>query len=120
MSKTRMSSNYDLNIWDRRGYETEYAEEGWAIEVYTYNHLGASYGSGDHVQTIDLTPAEAKRLTLGWGTDLGGDYTPDSDFWLDKESFLQIYRDIPERLASLLWALPEYEQSLDIYPAIAV
>jgi hypothetical protein len=39
---------------------------------------------------------------------------------LDKESFLQIYRDIPERLASLLWALPEYEQSLDIYPAIAV
>ena len=24
---TRTTTNYDLNIWDRRGYETEYAEE---------------------------------------------------------------------------------------------
>jgi len=120
MPNTRMSNNYDLNIWDRRGYETEYKEEGWAIEVYNYQHLGASYGSGDHVQTIDLTPAEAKRLTLGWEKELGGDYTPDSDFWIDKETFLDTYTDIPERVANLLWALPEYEQSLDMYNKLAV
>jgi len=114
MSNTRMSYNYDLNVWDRRGYETEYAEEGWAIEVYKYKSIGAPYGSGDYVETITLTPSEWKRLTLGWGPDLGGDYTEDSDFWIDKETFFDTYTDIPERVAGLLNALPEYEQSLDI------
>jgi hypothetical protein len=112
MSNTRLSNNYDLNIWDRRGYETEYEEEGWAIEVYTYQTIGNPYGSGDHVDTIHLTPTESKRLTLGWGPDLGGDYTPDSDFWIDKQTFFDTYTDIPERVFNLLWALPEYEQSL--------
>jgi len=120
MSKTRMTTNYDLNIWDKVGYETEYAEEGWAIEVYTYHYMGASYGSGDHVDTIHLTPAETKRLTLGWEKELGGDYTPDSDFWIDKETFFDTYTDIPERVANLLWALPEYEQSLDMDNTLAV
>jgi hypothetical protein len=114
MPNTRLSNNYDLNIWDRAGYETNYEEEGWSIEVYTYPYLGALYGSGKHVDTIHLTPSESKRLTLGWGTDLGGDYTPDSDFWIDKETFFDTYTDIPERVANLLRALPEYEQSLDI------
>jgi hypothetical protein len=116
LRNTVMNNNYDLNIWDRRGYETDYVEEGWAIEVYKYNHLGAPYGSGEYVETIYITPAEAKRLTLGWGPDLGGDYTPDPDFWLDKDSFLEMYSDIPERIYNLLWALPEYEQSLDLFP----
>ena len=122
MSKTRMTTNYDLNIWDRRGYETEYKEEGWVINIYQYPYLGSQYGSGIFMEdyTITLTPNEAKRLTLGWGTDLGGDYSPDSDFFLDKESFFQIYTDIPERVASLLWALPEYEQSLDLDPSLTV
>jgi len=111
---TTMTNNYDLNIWDRRGYETDYIEEGWAIEVYKYHYLGAPYGSGDYVETIYITPSEARRLTLGWGTDLGGDYTPDSDFWLDKDTFLETYTDIPERVANLLWALPEYRQSLEV------
>jgi hypothetical protein len=114
MSKTQTTTNYDLNIWDRRGYETEYEEEGWSIEVYTYNCVGDAYGIGDYHSTITLTPTEAKRLTLGWGTDLGGDYTPDSDFWIDKETFLETYTDIPERVANLLWALPEYSQSLEL------
>ena len=115
-----MTNNYDLNIWDRRGYETEYQEEGWAIEVYSYPAVGSPYGSGDYKETIWLTPSESKRLTLGWGPDLGGDYTPDADFWLDKDSFFDTYTDIPERVANLLWALPEYEQSLDIDPSLAV
>jgi len=112
---TVMTDNYDLNIWDRRGYETEYQEEGWAIDVYQYDYMGSPYGSGKHVpeHTITLTPTEAKRLTLGWGPDLGGDYTPDADFWIDKDTFFETYTDIPERVANLLWALPEYEQSLE-------
>lgn len=111
-----MTTNYDLNIWDKVGYETEYEQEGWAIEVYTYNSVGDPYGSGQHHSTIELTPTEAKRLTLGWGRDLGGDYTEDSDFWIDKETFFQMYKDIPERVANFLWALPEYGQSLS--PAV--
>jgi len=116
LRNTVMTNNYDLNIWDRRGYETEYQEEGWEISVYQYPYAGASYGSGTFMEdlTITLTPTEVKRLTLGWGPDLGGDYCPDSDFWLDKDTFFQTYTDIPERVANLLWALPDYEQSLDI------
>ena len=122
LRNTVMTNNYDLNIWDRRGYETEYKEEGWEISVYKYPYAGAFYGSGEFMKdyTIVLTPTEAKRLTLGWGTDLGGDYTPDADFWLDKDSFLEIYSDIPERVYNLLWALPEYEQSLALDPSLTV
>ena len=120
LRNTVMTNNYDLNIWDRRGYETEYQEEGWAIEVYSYPAVGSPYGSGDYKETIWLTPSESKRLTLGWGEDLGGDYCADSDFWIDKQTFFDTYTDIPERVANLLWALPEYEQSLDIDPSLAV
>ena len=120
MSNTRMTTNYDLNIWDRRGYETEYKEEGWAIEVHKYKSIGDPYGSGEYVETIWLTPTESKRLTLGWGPDLGGDYCADPDFWIDKETFYSTYTDIPERIHNLLWAFPEYEQSLDIDRAFAV
>ena len=122
LRNTVMTNNYDLNIWDRRGYETEYQEEGWAIDVYQYDYMGSPYGSGKHIpeHTITLTPTEAKRLTLGWGPELGGDYTPDADFWLDKDSFFDTYTDIPERVYNLLWALPEYEQSLDIDPSLTV
>ena len=112
----RMTTNYDLNIWDRLSYHTEGKHTGeWVINVYEYNAIGDSYGSGRQLEdsTIELTPDESKRLTLGWGTDLGGDYTEDEDFWIDKETFFDTYKDIPPRVASLLWALPEYRQSLD-------
>jgi hypothetical protein len=104
-----MGKNYDLNIWDKLGYETEYAQEGWAIGVYEIPSEGASYGSGKFREELsfDLTPSEAKQLTLGWGEELGGDYCPDHDFWLDLETFFITYKDIPARVASLLKALPE-------------
>jgi len=51
---------------------------------------------------------------------LGGDYTCDSDFFIDKDSFFETYTDIPERVANLLWALPEYEQTFDTHGDIAV
>jgi hypothetical protein len=117
-----MTENYDLNIWDRLSYETEGKETGgWEINVYQHDYLSAPYGSGKmeiermlEDRTITLTPSESKRLTLGWGPDLGGDYTEDEDFWIDKETFFDIYKDIPPRVASLLNALPEYVQSLDL------
>ena len=117
MSKTRITTNYDLNIWDRRSYETDGRETGgWEINVYQYPGVGYPYGSGTFLEdkTITLTPEEAKRLTLGWGTDLGGDYSEDTDFWLDKQTFLETYTDIPERVVNLLNDLPEYQQSVDI------
>lgn len=99
--------NYDLNIWDRKGYETEYAEEGWYISVYEIPSEGAPYGSGTLREDLGfwLTEEEAKRLTLGWGEDLGGDYAPDSDFWLDVDGFFQTYKDIPETVVTRLKAL---------------
>ncbi len=115
MSDTRMTTNYDLNIWDRLSYETSGEEEGgWEINVYEYDALGAPMGSGRQLEdrTITLTPTEAKRLTLGWGPDLGGDYSEDEDFFIDKQAFFDTYKDIPERVANLLWALPEYRQSV--------
>jgi hypothetical protein len=111
-----MTTNYDLNIWDELSYESSGAETGgWKIEIYEYPYLGSLYGSGIHKKdyTITLTESEAKRLTLGWGTDLGGDYTPDEDFWIDKQTFLDTYTDIPERIFNLLHSLPEYEQGID-------
>lgn len=100
--------NYDLNIWDKLGYETEYEKEGWHISVYEIPFEGSAYGSGNLREDLsfDLTPEEAKQLTLGWGPELGGDYTPDPDFWLDRDTFFGTYRDIPERVATLLKALP--------------
>lgn len=118
MLERQKTSNYDLNIWDKLAYETSGEEEGgWVINVYQYDYPGAPFGSGKMLEdrTITLTPDEVKRLTLGWGPDLGGDYTEDEDFWIDKETFFDTYTDIPERVANLLWALPEYEQSSRIY-----
>jgi hypothetical protein len=102
-------TNYDLNIWDKVGYETEYAEEGWHISVYEIPETGAPYGSGTLREDLSfpLTDSEAKELTLGWGPDLGGFYSEDSDFWLDVESFFSIYKNVPPRVESLLKALPE-------------
>jgi len=117
MSDYIMTTNYDLNIWDRLSYDTEGLETGgWEINVYEYDSVGSAYGSGRMLEdrTITLTPTEVKRLTLGWGTDLGGDYTPDEDFWIDKQTFFDTYTDIPERVANLLWALTEYRQSTRI------
>ena len=115
LRNTVMTNNYDLNIWDRLSYETNGAETGgWEINIYTIRFENDCYGSGEQLEdrTITLTETEAKRLTLGWGEDLGGDYTEDDDFWLDKDGFFQTYSDIPERVANLLWALPEYEMGV--------
>ena len=116
LNHTIMTKNYDMNIWDELSYLTDGKEEGrWKINFYQYNYVGAPYGVGPMIEELDfyLTEKEAKQLTLGWGTELGGDYTPDGDFWLDVETFLNTYKDIPQRLLDHIENLPEYEQSLE-------
>jgi len=113
---THTTTNYDMNIWDETSYESSGAVNGgWKINFYQYPQLGAPYGSGKMVQELDfyLTEEEAKQLTLGWGPELGGDYTEDEDFFIDVVSFLDTYKDIPQRLLDHINNLPEYEQSLE-------
>ena len=99
-----LTNNIDLNIWDKVGYETEYKQEGWVLTPYAIEKEGDSFGSGQELRgcEIRLTPEEAKRLTLGVAMADGGDYAPDSDFWMDMQTFYLTYRDIPERVDSLL------------------
>jgi len=115
LNHTIMTKNYDMNIWDETSYESGgEVTGGWKINFYQYGALGAPYGSGPMIEELDfyLTEEEAKQLTLGWGTDLGGDYTPDEDFWIDVETFLHTYKTIPQRLLDHIDSLPEYEQSV--------
>ena len=102
-------TKYDLNIWDKVGYETEYAEEGWYIAVYEFDVPEAVGSSASFVEELSfpLTEEEAKSLTLGKSEAEGGDYTSDPDFWLDVEGFFSIYKNVPPRVESLLKALPE-------------
>jgi hypothetical protein len=99
---TMITDNYDLNIWDKAGYFSEGEQEGWSIAVYTINKVGDSYGSGKMIAEFDLQPDEARALTLGVSTDLGGDYTPDEDFWLDRQTFYETYTTIPARVREFL------------------
>ena len=101
--------NYDLNIWDRLGYETEYELEGWSISVYSIPDHGSAYGSGELITSLDLTLEESMALTLGESIEEGGEYTPDADFWLDLESFLTMYNDIPLRVEAFLASLNKEE-----------
>jgi len=122
MSK-HMTKNYDMNIWDETSYESGgEVTGGWKINFYQYPALGAPYGSGKHIKELDffLTEEEAKQLTLGWGRDLGGDYTEDEDFWIDVEGFFNVYKDIPQRLSSHIHNLPEYEQSTTIWESLEI
>jgi len=108
-------ANYDLNIWNKGADEStvlppeQYYDEWWLCP-YEITAEGSYYGTGKERDDLNfkLTNEEAKALTLGWGTDLGGDYTPDDDFWLDKNSFLDIYKDIPDRVREYLDSLPIY------------
>lgn len=93
-----LDNNYDLNIWDRIGWETEYEKEGWTISVYGIPTEGSAYGSGEFVVNFDLKPSEAEELTLGLAKSEGGDYTPDHDFWIDVATFFDTYQNIPKRI----------------------
>jgi len=106
--------NYDLNIWDEGMHmtchlpkEEQYSQ--WKISVHNLHELPDGYiQCGDWIEDINiyLTEDEVKALTLGWAPELGGDYTGDSDFFLDIDGFFTIYKDIPERVKQELLSLP--------------
>ena len=120
-------NNYDVNIWNRGWHETEHLPEGELVSqwMFSFNEIvedGAGYGTGRERQELDIyiTDEEAEAMTLGLSIEEGGDYTPDSDFWLDSDSIKVIYKNIPERILNYLNSLPNYEmQDIDNdYPSV--
>lgn len=110
--------NYDLNIWNEGWHNSEHlAEEEqysqWKISLHNVQQLPDGHiQTGDWIEdlSLDITEEEASRLTLGYGDgDLIGDYTADSDFFLDIDAFFTIYKDIPERIVNWLLELPPLE-----------
>jgi hypothetical protein len=121
MSNTFRTNNYDMNIWDETAWESSGEQTGgWKINFYTIPQVGIHYGAGTMLQEYDfyLTEEEAKQLTLGWGTDLGGDYIEDDDFFIDMETFFHTYENIPQRLLDHFDTLPEYEQIVDTWTGL--
>lgn len=101
-----IKDNFDINIWNRGAYfseelPTEECYDEWVLCPYVIEETDAGYGTGKYLDeyNLELTEEEAKRLTLGWGIDLGGDYVEDDDTWLDMQSFKLIYKDIPPRVS---------------------
>ena len=111
-----LGDNIDLNIWDKVGYETEYEQEGWVLTPYTIGYKGESFGSGLMLESceIELTPEEAKSLTLGVAMADGGDYAPDFDFWMDMQTFYLTYQNIPQRVDESLRFVLEKVRELAI------
>lgn len=95
---------YDLNVWDWAGHETSYkADPLWRIDVYECDNYYSHESLPSKV--IWLNKMQAEMLTLGldeWG---GGDYSSDSDFWIDPAAFLQTYNNIPRKVRRYLEAL---------------
>jgi hypothetical protein len=94
--------NFDINVFDRAQYnDPDGTEHEWVLCPYRLEWDGTNYFITDELSdfNLTLTDEEAKGLTLGWGTDLGGDYTESEDFWIDANSFKTIYKNIPDTVS---------------------
>ena len=96
-------SYYDLNVFDKLGYETNYQQEGWAILVYACDQNFQHEATPEKI--IYLNDTQAKMLTLGVSEECGGDYCADDDFWIDPAGFLATFRDIPRKVRRQLEVL---------------
>lgn len=102
MNKQLVKDNFDINVYNRGADNSsilpadEYYDE-WLLCPYKLEWDGDNYSISDEMYELNLvlTAEEAKALTLGWGTDLGGDYIEDDDFWIDVNSFKDTYKNIP-------------------------
>jgi hypothetical protein len=94
---------YDLNIWDWKGYNSSYAEEGWRIDVYECDENWVH--ANDPEQIIYLSDTQARMLTLGLDESQGGDYGSDEDFWIDPLAFLDTYKNIPRKVRRYIESL---------------
>lgn len=98
--KTMMLSKmYDLNVWDKGANEG--GDSYWAISVHKLVEQYGYMSTGDHLPNVLflLTEQEAKQLTLGVAESDGGLYGSDEDFFIDANSFVEVYGDrIPQRV----------------------
>lgn len=99
---------YDLNIYDKVGHNTNYEQEGWSVLVYECNEHWKP--NDEHLVEFVLTPDESRALTLGVSEADGGDYTSDSDFWIDPHFFRKTYKQIPKHITDYLSTL-NYEEN---------
>lgn len=109
MTEQLVKDNFDINVYNRGADEStilpedEYYDE-WVLCPYRLTWDGNNYSISDELMDLNLvlTAEEVEALTLGWGTDLGGDYTEADDFWLDANSFKDMYKDIPKTVKTWL------------------
>lgn len=102
----KIKDNFDINVYNRGANEStilpaeQYYDE-WVLCPYSLEWDGLHIVQDQELTEFNLllTAEDAKALTLGWGTDLGGDYCEDDDFWLDANSFRETYKDIPDKVA---------------------
>lgn len=101
--------NYDLNIFEAGEYYPE-LEGYWLAIAYKIQWCGCiNSDQSNEVSRFEITPEEAKQLTLGVSEEAGGDYAQDSDFWLDSNHIPKTYTNIPARITDWLNSLPTYE-----------
>lgn len=95
--------NYDLNIWDKIGWETNGESIGWYLEVYNPDKyiLG-----GEHLEQFDilLTLDEVGQLKLE--EDLEGYPLEERQAYYTLKEFIENL-DIPKRVYDLLEKLPD-------------
>jgi hypothetical protein len=95
--------NYDLNIWDKVGWESAGKSVGWYIEIYEPDKyiLG-----GEHLEEFDilLTPDEANQLNLE--KEFSEYPLEDRQVYYPLKDFIEKL-DVPERVYGLLENLPE-------------
>lgn len=105
MTKERVTDNFDINVFNRGAWHSEMLPEEekydeWVLCPYRLEWDGDNYTITDELDSYNLvlTAEDVKALTLGWGTDLGGDYCEEDDFWIDANSFKDTYKDIPAKV----------------------
>ena len=101
-TKTEIKDNFDINVYDRAQWNNPGGPDNeWVLCPYSLRWDGDDICQDQELSQFNLvlTEEDAKALTLGWGTDLGGDYCEDEDFWIDSNSFRVTYKDIPPKVA---------------------
>ena len=107
MTKQITNENFDINVYNRGADESsilppaEYYDE-WLLCPYSLDWDGENYSIAQELHELNLvlTAEEVNMLTFGYGDgDLIGDYTAEDDFWIDANSFKEIYKHIPARVS---------------------
>lgn len=109
MTRDKIKDNFDINVYNRGADNStilppeEYYDE-WVLCPYSLEWDGEHIVQDQELTQFNLvlTAEDVEALTLGWGTDLGGDYCEEDDFWLDANSFRETYKDIPIKVKAWL------------------